>query len=84
MNAFVSGGMLKTAAPAMIGKKLDGITHICDFYATWASLAGVPKEDTRAAAAKLPPVDGVVRRTRSAPANRCPSCRSHVLINAVW
>ena len=63
MNAFVSGGMLKTAAPAMIGKKLDGITHICDFYATWAALAGVPKEDTRAAAAKLPPVDGVVRRT---------------------
>jgi hypothetical protein len=30
VNAFVSGGLLKTVAPAMIGKKLDGFTHACD------------------------------------------------------
>jgi hypothetical protein len=65
VNAFVSGGLLKTAAPDMIGRKLDGFVHVCDYYATWCSLAGVDKEDSRAAAAnsngaspKLPPVDG--------------------------
>ena len=66
VNAFVSGGFLKTAAPDMIGRKLDGFVHVCDWYATWCSLAGVDKEDSRAAAAnsngaspKLPPVDGI-------------------------
>ena len=56
----------KTAAPDMVGKKLDGFTHVCDWYATWCALAGVEKDDTRAAAAnanganpKLPAVDGL-------------------------
>lgn len=31
VNAFVSGGLLKTAAPTMIGTKLDGFTHACDW-----------------------------------------------------
>jgi arylsulfatase I/J len=59
VNAFVSGGMLSTAAPAMVGTKLDGFTHACDFYATFCALAGVDKTDARAAAAGLPPVDGL-------------------------
>ena len=29
VNAFVSGGLLKTVAPKMIGTKLDGFTHAC-------------------------------------------------------
>jgi len=59
VNAFVSGGLLKKAAPQRIGTKLEGITHVCDFYTTWCSLAGVDAEDDRAKAANLPPVDGV-------------------------
>ena len=59
VNAFVSGGLLQTVAPARIGTKLDGFTHVCDWYATWCALAGVDPTDERAALAKLPPVDGV-------------------------
>ena len=33
VNAFVSGGLLKTAAPDMIGRKLDGFVHVCDWCA---------------------------------------------------
>eukprot|EP01043_Picozoa_sp_COSAG02_P056190 COSAG02_NODE_6628_length_3450_cov_3.031334_1_plen_531_part_00 len=65
VNAFVSGGWLQTVAPGMIGRKLDGFVHVCDWYTTWCSLAGVHKEDDRALAANqhgadppLPPVDG--------------------------
>jgi arylsulfatase I/J len=31
VNAFVSGGLIKTKAPDMVGKKLDGFTHACDW-----------------------------------------------------
>ena len=96
VNAFVSGGLIKAAAPvsgeseslspymrqttsldrsvavcyrcgwklsnnerceqAMVGKKLTGLTHVCDWFATFCALAGVDKTDTRAALAGLPPV----------------------------
>ena len=59
VNAFVSGGFLKFVAPKRVGTKLDGFIHICDYYAIFAALAGVDKTDTRAAAAHLPPVDGL-------------------------
>lgn len=59
VNAFVSGGLLKTLAPQRIGTKLEGITHVCDWYATWCALAGVSVEDESGKAAGLPPVDGV-------------------------
>ena len=32
-NAFVSGGFLKQMAPQMVGKKLEGYVHVCDWYA---------------------------------------------------
>lgn len=37
VNAFVSGGLIQTKAPKMVGKKLDGFTHACDWYATFCS-----------------------------------------------
>lgn len=59
VNAFVSGGYLAKVAPQRIGTKLDGFIHICDYYTTFAAIAGVDPTDTRAALAKLPPVDGL-------------------------
>eukprot|EP01043_Picozoa_sp_COSAG02_P035581 COSAG02_NODE_2557_length_8529_cov_7.615658_7_plen_242_part_00 len=59
VNAFVSGGLLQTKAPKMVGTKLDGFTHAADWYTTFCSLAGVDSFDHRAALAKLPPVDGL-------------------------
>ena len=57
VNAFVSGGYVAKVAPAQVGKKLEGLTHVCDFYATFAHLAGVDNiVDHRAAEAGLPPV----------------------------
>jgi arylsulfatase B len=31
VNAFVSGGLIQAKAPKMVGKKLDGFTHACDW-----------------------------------------------------
>ena len=56
VNAFVSGGFVP---PTMRGKKLDGYVALADWYATFCSLAGVDKHDSRAQAANLPPVDGL-------------------------
>lgn len=58
-NAFVSGGFLQARAPSRVGAKLTGYTHICDWYATFAALAGVDPTDHRAAAAGLPPIDSL-------------------------
>eukprot|EP01079_Euglenida_sp_SAG-EU17-18_P009674 gene9674-1741_t len=52
--AFANGGWLPDAVR---GTKLTGLMHICDWYGTFCSLAGVPPEDPRAAAAGLPPVE---------------------------
>lgn len=59
VNAFVSGGLLNAVAPGRIGTKLDGFTHVCDYYVTWCALAGIDAEDERAELAKLPRVDGM-------------------------
>ena len=59
VNAWVSGGYLQQVAPKQIGKKLEGVTHVCDFYATFAYLAGQDPTDHRAAAANLPPIDSL-------------------------
>lgn len=58
-NAFVSGGFLQTKAPARVGSKVNGITHICDWYATFAALAGVDPTDHKAAKAGLRPIDSL-------------------------
>jgi len=55
-NAFASGGFLPKA---MHGTKLDALVHIADWYSTFVALAGVDVEDKAAAAAGLPPVDGI-------------------------
>jgi len=55
-NAFVSGGWLP---PAVRGTKYDGLIALWDWYATFASLAGVDPTDFRAARAQLPPIDSI-------------------------
>ena len=55
-NAFASGGFIP---PALRGSVNDGLLAIADLYTTFASLAGVDATDARAAAAGLPPVDGL-------------------------
>jgi arylsulfatase A-like enzyme len=57
-NAFVSGGFLQGRSNR-VGTRAEGITHVCDFYATFASLAGVDPTDHKAAAAGLPPIDSL-------------------------
>ena len=52
----VSGGWLPTAAA---GTVVDGLIHLCDWYATFCALAGVDPFDTKAAKALLPPIDSL-------------------------
>ena len=59
VNAFVSGGWLATHHSKMVGRKLDGLWSIADYYATFAALAGVDPTDHRAADAALPPIDSL-------------------------
>ena len=59
VNGFVGGGFVAAAAPAMVGRTLNGLVHTCDFYATFCALAGIPAHDSRAALAGLPPVDSL-------------------------
>jgi arylsulfatase I/J len=55
-NCFVSGG----AVPAGVrGTPVPGLVSIADVYTTLCALAGVDPADDRAAAAGLPPVDGL-------------------------
>ena len=54
--AFVSGGIIPAAKRGM---RSEGIAGIADVYTTLCSLAGVSPVDTSAAAAGLPPVDGM-------------------------
>lgn len=56
VNAFAAGG----AVPAeKRGTVLDDYIHECDWYATFASIAGVDVFDERAHLASLAPVDGI-------------------------
>jgi arylsulfatase I/J len=55
-NAFAAGGFL---APEVRGTRSAGLVAIADLYTTFAALAGVDPTDHRAAAAGLPPVDGL-------------------------
>jgi len=56
VNAFVSGGML---AENIRGTKVEGLSHIADWYTTFCTLVGVDPTDKSAAEVGLPPVDGV-------------------------
>ena len=56
VNGFVSGGAL----PASVrGTPVDGLISVADWYTTFCALAGVDPTDHKAAAAGLPPVDGL-------------------------
>eukprot|EP00041_Stephanoeca_diplocostata_P021574 m.504162 g.504162 ORF g.504162 m.504162 type:complete len:330 (+) comp21856_c0_seq1:211-1200(+) len=54
--AFASGGVIP---PHMRGGRVSELMHICDWYATFAYLAGVDPVDHSAAAYHLPPIDSV-------------------------
>ena len=56
VNALVSGGLVPAAQRGTITTELAAME---DLYATYCDLAGVSPVDERAAAAGLPPVDGV-------------------------
>ena len=56
VNAYASGGLLPAAVR---GTTVDGLIESADMYATFCALAGVDPTDARAAAAGLPPVDGL-------------------------
>merc|ERR1712217_24682 len=58
-NAFISGGFLQRKSPKRVGTKLEGYTHMADWYATFAALAGVDPTDHKAKAAGLPPIDSL-------------------------
>ena len=57
-SAFVSGGFLP---PQMRGATTNALMHICDWYATFSSLAGVDPTDVPAAAGNptVPASDGL-------------------------
>jgi arylsulfatase B len=56
VNAFATGGAIP---PAMRGTTSGAFISIEDWYTTFCALAGVDPTDARAAAAGLPPVDGL-------------------------
>lgn len=56
VNAFISGGFLP---PAARGRKIEGLMHGADIYATLAEIAGVDSTDSRAAEMGLPPIDSL-------------------------
>jgi len=56
VNAFASGGFIPPKAKGT--KKVD-LIGVWDWYATFSALAGVDPTDTRAALAKLPPIDSL-------------------------
>jgi len=56
VNAFVTGGAVPKSKR---GTVLNDFIHLCDWYATFASIAGVDAFDERAHAANLAPVDGI-------------------------
>ena len=79
-NAFVSGGFVP---PAARGTVREGLVGIEDWYPTLCGLAGVPVHDEAAAAAGLPPVDGVDQWPYISGANATPP-RSEWLIGAPY
>ena len=56
VNAYAAGGYLPAS---LAGSVNSNLMAGCDVYATFCAIAGVDPTDERAAAAGLPPVDGV-------------------------
>ncbi len=78
MNAYASGGLLP---PAVRGTTSTGLMAGADWYATFAGLAGVDAFDARAAAAGLPPVDGLDMWPLLSGANAT-SPRTHIAVGS--
>ncbi len=56
VNAFATGGLIPAAA---MGTTSEAFIAIEDWYVTFCALAGVDPTDEKAAAAGLPPIDGL-------------------------
>jgi hypothetical protein len=61
VNAFVTGGLLPAA---MRGTNISAPIHICDWYATFCGLAGVPATDD---ATGVPALDSIGRCSAASP-----------------
>ena len=78
-NAFVAGGVLPEASR---GQSTDALVHMADWFATFCALAGIDPHDARAAAAGLPPVDGLDVWPAVVGAPSAPSPRAEVHLSA--
>ena len=76
-NAFVFGGALD---PTLAGTSTDQLTAIEDWWTTFALLGGANTSDPAAAAAGLPPVDGLDLRGLLLPGGNRTSPRRQVVI----
>jgi arylsulfatase B len=87
VNAYAAGGLLP---PAVRGTKSEALMAGCDVYATFCALAGVDPTDERAAAAGLPPVDGINQwpllsgATSTPPRTEVPVGSDATEANLVW
>jgi arylsulfatase B len=78
VNGFASGGLIP---PARRGAVEHGLVAIEDWYTTFCSLAGVDPTDEEAAAAGLPPVEGLDMWPLISGANAT-SPRTHVILGS--
>ena len=78
VNAFVAGGAVPAARR---GTTESGLIEIADWYTTFVTLAGADPRDAAAAAAGLPPVDGVDMWPLLSGANAT-SPRTHIILGS--
>ena len=78
VNAFAAGGAVPLARRGTVE---TGLIEIADWYSTFCAIAGVDPTDEAAAAAGLPPVDGLNMWPLLSGANATPP-RSHILIGS--
>jgi len=78
VNAFAAGGAVPAARR---GTREAGLIEMSDWYATFCAIAGADPADAAAAAAGLPPVDGMNMWPLLSGANAS-SPRTHVLLGS--
>ena len=77
VNAFVTGGYLD---PALRGTVSEELVEVADWWTTFSLLAGADTSDASAAAAGLPPPDGLDMRGLLIPGGNRTSPRQYIVI----
>ena len=77
VNAFVTGGYLD---PALRGTVSEELVEVADWWTTFSLLAGADASDASAAAAGLPPPDGLDMRGLLLPGGNRSSPREYIVI----